>query len=307
MTRRTVVAGGAGFIGSHLCERLLGRGDEVVCVDSLITGRRGNLPEHPRLTFVEADVCDGLPVEGGFDVLYHLASPASPVMYAKVPIETLRVCSVGTIRLLEAAERAGALFVLASTSEVYGDPEVHPQVESYWGHVNPIGPRSPYDEGKRFAEAVSMAWERTGRVRVRIARIFNTYGPRMRSDDGRVVPAFLERSLAGRPLVVHGDGLQTRSLCYVDDLVEGLIALEGAPDPGPYNLGNPEEITILDLARKVIELTGSKSRIEHGPLPKDDPRRRRPDITRARERLGWRPRVTLEEGLRRTLASIRNA
>lgn len=304
--RRILVAGGAGFIGSHLCRRLVRDGAEVTCVDSLITGRAENVADlKERFRFVRHDVSEPLPFDHAFDLIFNLASPASPIDYMAHPLETLRVSSIGMMNLLEFAGRAGCAIVHASTSEVYGDPQVHPQTEDYWGNVNPIGPRSPYDEGKRFAEAAAMAYHRLGRARVRIARIFNTYGPAMRTGDGRMIPAFVDQALSGRPLTVFGDGSQTRSLCYVDDMVRGLIALSKAPSPGPYNLGNPEERTVLEVAKLVVELTGSKSSIEFQALPENDPRRRRPDISRARRELGWAPTVALREGLAATIESFR--
>jgi dTDP-glucose 4,6-dehydratase len=301
-----VVTGGAGFIGSHICEALVARGDEVICIDNFLTGCMGNLDGLERrreFTLVRADLGDTpLPLlPGAPDVVLHLASPASPVDYFAHPLETLAVGSEGTRKLLELATRASARFVLASTSEVYGDPLIHPQTESYWGNVNPIGPRSVYDEAKRFAEALTMAWHRKMGVSVGIARIFNTYGPRMRRDDGRMVPNFLAQAIDGSPLTIYGDGSQTRSPCYVDDMVRGLIALLDSEVTGPINLGNPTEISVLDLAHKVLELTGSSSPIEYCPLPTDDPARRCPDVSQARELLGWEPLVTLDEGLSRTL------
>jgi dTDP-glucose 4,6-dehydratase len=304
---KLIVTGAAGFIGSHLVERLVADGHDLVGVDNLCTGNRDNLARlasDPRFTFVEADVCE--PVEhpalaGPFDRLYHLASPASPVDYLRLPLETLRTGSEGTRRMLGLARASGARFLLASTSEVYGDPEVHPQDESYRGSVNPIGPRAVYDEAKRFGEATASAHAREGLVEVRIARIFNTYGPRMALADGRALPEFLRAALKGKALPVFGDGSQTRSFCYVSDLVEGLVRLMESDVEGPVNLGNPDEITIMDLAREVIELAGSSSDIALKPLPQDDPTRRRPDITRAREKLGWEPRVGRAEGLALTL------
>ena len=305
--RRVVVTGGAGFLGSHLCELLLGRGDEVVCVDDFSTGRRENvaaLEGRPGFELLRADVSRGLEVDGRVDAVAHLACPASPPHYLARPLETLEVCSEGTRRALALAHDAGARFVLASTSEVYGDPEEHPQSEAYWGHVNPVGPRSVYDEGKRYAEALAMAWRRAKGTDVGIVRIFNTYGPRLRPDDGRVVSNFLVQALAGEPLTVYGDGTQTRSLCYVDDLVDGIARMLDADHAGPVNLGNPDEYTMLELARVVLELTGSASALRHLPLPVDDPTRRRPDITLAAELLGWRPTTPLEDGLRRTAAYL---
>jgi dTDP-glucose 4,6-dehydratase len=302
---RTLITGGAGFIGSHLCERFLGKGHDVVCVDNFITGSRANvepfLPS-PRFTLVEHDVSRPLKIEGPVDHVLHFASPASPVDYLNFPIQTLKVGSLGTHNALGLAKLKKARFLLASTSEVYGDPEVHPQREDYWGHVNPIGPRGCYDESKRFAEAIVMAYHRAHKVNTRIIRIFNTYGPRMRLDDGRVLPNFMGQALRGEPLTVYGDGGQTRSFCYVDDLVEGIDRLLGQEFHEPVNLGNPDEVTILQFAQEILALSGSKSPIEYRPLPQDDPKVRKPDITRARQLLGWEPRVAREDGLKRTLA-----
>jgi dTDP-glucose 4,6-dehydratase len=305
--RRVVVTGGAGFIGSHLCERLLEDGDAVVCVDDFSTGRPGNvegLLGRPGFEVIRADVSAGLEVEGEVHVVAHLGCPASPPHYLARPLETLQVCSEGTRHALELAHAHGARFLLASTSEVYGDPEEHPQEERYWGHVNPVGPRSVYDEGKRYAEALSMAWRRTHGTDVGVIRIFNTYGPRLRPDDGRVVSNFLVQAMRGDPLTVYGDGSQTRSLCYVDDLVDGIVRMLDCGHSGPVNLGNPDEYTVLELARLIIEFTGSSSPIEHLPLPEDDPTRRRPDITLATQLLGWKPTTPLEEGLRRTATAL---
>jgi dTDP-glucose 4,6-dehydratase len=299
-----VVTGGAGFLGSHLCEALVARGDEVVCVDDLSTGRRDNLAELDRglgFEFVVADVCEGLKVAGPVDAVVHLASPASPPEYLRRPLETLAVGSRGTEGAVGLAADYDARFLLASTSEVYGDPLVHPQPESYWGNVNPIGPRSVYDEAKRFAEALTMAYHRTRHVNVGIVRIFNTYGPRLRAGDGRVVSNFVTQALAGDSLTVYGDGSQTRSFCYVDDLVRGLVAMLDADATGPMNLGNPVECTVATLARLVLELTGSSSGVVTLPLPIDDPTRRRPDISVARQVLGWEPAIDLRLGLRRTI------
>ena len=306
--RRVVVAGGAGFIGSHLCERLLQRGDEVVAVDNYITGSRANLASlfgTDRFTFVEQDVCAPLDVDGPVDAVLHLASPASPKDFATLPIEILDVGSVGTRNLLELARRKGARFLVTSTSEVYGDPLVHPQVESYRGNVSTTGPRSCYDEAKRFAEAMTMAYHRTAGVDVAIARVFNTYGPRLKPGDGRVVSNFLAQALSGAPITVYGDGRQTRSFCYVDDEVDGLLALLDSTLRGPVNIGNPNEFTVAELAEIVVELTGSRSTIVHEPLPVDDPTRRQPDITLARERLGWEPKIELRVGLARTADWLR--
>lgn len=301
---RALVAGGAGFIGSHLCDRLLREGFRVVCLDNLLTGSKTNirhLLKVPAFRFIPADITLKLPVRGGFDLIYNLASPASPRDYLAFPLETLKVGSVGTMNLLELAWRSKSVFVQASTSEVYGDPKVHPQPESYWGNVNPIGVRAVYDEAKRFSEALATSYHRTHGLPVRIARIFNTYGPRMKANDGRVVPNLIAQALAGRPLSVYGSGRQTRSFCYVSDMVDGLFRLAGCSSAGPVNLGNPREFTILRFARLVLKLTGAKSRVEHHPLPEDDPVRRRPDIARARHLLGWEPRVPLEEGLKLTI------
>jgi len=302
---RAVVAGGAGFVGSHLCELLLSEGAEVVCVDNLITGAEKNIEtarQDPRFSFVKQDVTEKL--DFGADMVFHCASPASPIDYAMYPIKTMLANSVGTMNCLELAVREGARMVMCSTSEVYGDPEVSPQQEDYFGNVNPVGPRSCYDESKRFAEAMCKAYERERDAQVVIIRIFNTYGPRMREDDGRVIPNFVCQALDDRPLTVYGDGSQTRSFCNVSDLVRGLclaMTTEGAPG-NVINLGNPAEMTVLELARKVIESIGSSSAIEFEPLPQDDPRRRRPDISRAAEILGWSPRVGLDEGLEGVVA-----
>jgi dTDP-glucose 4,6-dehydratase len=304
---RVLVTGGAGFLGSHLADRLMADGHTVVCLDNLSTGRRRNV-EHllafERFEFVEADVIEPLPVAGSLDFIYHLASPVA--RHAEQPIATLRTGAEGTRRVLDLAAACRAVLVLASTSEVYGDPMVHPQVETYAGHVSPVGPRSSYNEAKRFSEALAVAYRRERGAVVRIARIFNTYGPRMRPDDGRVVPTFITRALAGSPIRLFGDGTQTRSFCYVSDMVEGLLRLAEEDYDGPVNLGNPDEVTVLDLAREIIAMTGSSSRLEFGPMPEDDPVRRRPDIALARRVLGWAPRVGREDGLRRTLEYYRN-
>jgi len=320
---RSLVTGGAGFVGSHLCDRLIAEGHEVIGIDNLLTGRLANLSsveDHPRFVFVRHDVTQPIDLrkllshaEGRFregfhlDYILHMASPASPRDYGRHPIHTLKVGGIGTYHALGLAKAFDSVFLLASTSEVYGDPEINPQVESYWGHVNPIGPRSCYDEAKRFAEAITMAYFREHRVRVRIARIFNTYGERMRLDDGRVLPNFIPQALQGRPLTVYGDGQQTRSCCYVSDLVEGLYRLLVSDQVGPINLGNPEEVSMLELARKVIECTGSESAIAFEPLPVDDPTRRRPDISKAETLLGWRPKVGLSQGLPRAIAYFKAA
>jgi len=303
--RRVVVTGGAGFLGSHLCEALVTRGDRVVAVDDLSTGVADNvgaLVANPAFELVVADVSETIPVEGPVDAVMHFASPASPPDYLARPLETLAVGSEGTRHALALAAAHGARFILASTSEVYGDPVVHPQPETYWGNVNPVGPRSVYDEAKRFAEALTMATHRARGLDVGIVRIFNTYGPRLRPGDGRVVSNFLVQAMEGRPLTVYGDGSQTRSLCFVEDEVAGILALLNSALTGPVNIGNPDELTVLDLAHAVLALTGSTSTIVYEPLPTDDPTRRRPDITVARRELGWEPVVPLEEGLRRTLA-----
>ncbi len=304
-SRRVVVAGGAGFIASHLCDQLLARGDEVIAVDNFLTGSRGNISHlfsHERFSFIDQDVCQRFEIDGAVDAVMHLASPASPKDFATIPLEILDVGSTGTRNLLELSRAKNARFLVTSTSEVYGDPLVHPQVESYWGNVNSIGPRSCYDEAKRFTEALTMAYHRSLGVDVRIVRVFNTYGPRMKPGDGRVVSNFLVQAITGAPITIYGAGSQTRSFCYVDDEVAGILALLDGPITGPVNIGNPGEFTVLELAELVIELTGSSSRIIHEPLPVDDPTRRRPDITLAREKLGWEPRVALRDGLLRTAA-----
>ncbi|HET9772312.1 MAG TPA: UDP-glucuronic acid decarboxylase family protein [Acidimicrobiia bacterium] len=306
---RVVITGGAGFLGSHLADALVARGDEVVAVDNLSTGRAENvahLGDEPRFTFSRQDVARSLEVDGAVDAVLHLASPASPPDYHRLPIETLQVGSAGTFRALDLAVASGARFLLASTSEVYGDPEEHPQRETYWGRVNPVGPRSVYDEAKRFAEAATMAYHRTRALDVRISRTFNTYGPRMRPDDGRVVSNFIVAALAGRPLVVHGDGSQTRSFCYVSDQVAGLVALLDSDHVGPVNIGNPDEFTVLELSTMVRKLTGTAPEVVFAPLPVDDPLQRRPDITLAQTELAWSPAVGLEDGLRRTIDWFRN-
>lgn len=306
--KRAVILGAAGFIGSHLVDRFLAEGWRVTGVDNLITGTLRNLDHlarESRFDFVEADICEPLAFPGPIDAVLDFASPASPIDYLKHPFETLHVGSIGVENALRLAKRAGARFLLSSTSEVYGDPLEHPQRESYWGNVNPIGPRAVYDEAKRFAEAITMAYRRHEKVDVRIARIFNTYGPRMRLDDGRVVPAFVAQALRGEPLTVFGDGSQTRSFCYVEDEVEVLWRLLHSSYQEPVNVGNPHEMTILEFARAVERLVGATVPIVHRPLPEDDPRVRRPDITRAKELLGWEPKVSFEEGMRRTVAWFR--
>jgi nucleoside-diphosphate-sugar epimerase len=302
---RVVVSGGAGFLGSHLCGALLARGDDVVAVDNLVTGRLANIESYfgqERFTFQHHDVSNFVHVPGPVDAIMHLASPASPKDFAEIPIPILKVGALGTHNLLGLARVKGARFFLASTSEVYGDPLVHPQTEEYWGNVNPIGPRGVYDEAKRFAEAMTMAYHRHHGIDVRIVRIFNTYGPRMRPDDGRVVSNFVVQALEGKPLTIFGDGEQTRSFCYVEDEVRGFLALLDSDVVGPVNIGNPEEYTVRQLAEMVLEITGSSSPVITEPLPVDDPTRRRPDITRARELLGWEPVIDVREGLARTAA-----
>jgi dTDP-glucose 4,6-dehydratase len=302
---RAVVTGGAGFLGSHLCEHLLDRGVEVVCLDNFLTGSPSNvlhLMERPGFRLIRCDVTDFVHVPGPVDLVLHFASPASPLDYLKMPIETLKVGSLGTLHTLGLAHEKGARYVLASTSEVYGDPLQHPQDEDYWGNVNPVGPRGVYDEAKRFSEALTTAYGTSKGTDTGIVRIFNTYGPRMRPDDGRAIPAFIGQALSGRPLTVAGDGSQTRSICYVDDTVRGILAMAFSGERGPVNIGNPDELSMLRLAEWIRELTGSTSSIEFIDLPVDDPKVRRPDTTRAETLLDWRPSVPSEEGLRRTVA-----
>jgi dTDP-glucose 4,6-dehydratase len=302
---RTVITGGAGFIGSHLCERFLARGDEVVCVDNLITGALSNiehLRSNDRFQFIRHDISHPLEIDGEVDNVLHFASLASPVDYLKYPIQTLKSGSLGTHNALGLAKLKNARFLLASTSEVYGDPLQHPQREDYWGNVNCVGVRGCYDESKRFAEAIVMAYHRYHHVNTHICRIFNTYGPSMRLDDGRVLPNFMGQALRGEPLTVYGDGSQTRSFCYVEDLVEGIVLLLDTGFHEPVNLGNPSEVTILEFAREILALSGSTSTIDYRPLPQDDPKVRQPDIGRARKLLGWEPRIDRHEGLKRTLA-----
>jgi dTDP-glucose 4,6-dehydratase len=305
---RILITGGAGFIGSHLCERFLAEGDEVICMDNLITGNVDNIAHlfpNRHFSYIPQDVTNYIYVKGPVDAILHFASPASPIDYLELPIQTLKVGSLGTHKALGLAKEKGARLLLASTSEVYGDPLVHPQKEDYWGNVNPIGPRGVYDEAKRFAEAMTMAYHRTHQVATRIVRIFNTYGPRMRLNDGRVVPNFIAQALRGEELTVYGDGSQTRSFCYVTDLVEGLLRLLRSDYDGPVNMGNPQELSVLEFAHRIIALTGSRSRITFRPLPVDDPRVRQPDITLARRLLAWEPRVSLEDGLRETIHYFR--
>jgi dTDP-glucose 4,6-dehydratase len=306
---KIVVTGGAGFLGSHLCEFLLARGDQVLCLDNLSTGRLSNIEAfrlNPRFEFIEADACEPFTTSGPVDAVAHLASPASPPDYHRLPLETLAVGSRGTENALQLALAKDARFVLASTSEIYGDPLMHPQREDYWGNVNSIGPRSVYDEAKRYAEAVSFAYRRFHDVNVGVVRIFNTYGPRMRAVDGRVVSSFISQALNGVPLTIYGDGDQTRSFCYVDDLIRGITAMLDGVSSGPINIGNPVEFTIGDFAEMVIAATGSNSPIEYHRIPTDDPVRRRPDISLAQAELGWSPQIDLAEGLGRTIEWFRS-
>ena len=305
----SVVTGGAGFLGSHLCEHLLAEGHRVICVDNLDTGSLSNI-EHIRddaFAFVSHDVIEHIEIPEPVDFVFHFASPASPIDYLRLPLHTLKVGAYGTHNALGLAKFKRARVVLASTSEVYGDPHIHPQPESYWGNVNPIGPRGVYDEAKRYAEALAMAYHRQQGVDTAIVRIFNTYGPRMRAHDGRAIPTFVRQALSGEPITVFGDGGQTRSFCYVDDLVDGILRLADSGEHLPVNIGNPEEFTLLELAEKVITLTASESRIVYEALPANDPKQRRPDITRASELLGWAPRIGLDDGLRMLLERSRRA
>jgi dTDP-glucose 4,6-dehydratase len=305
---RTVITGGAGFLGSHLCERLLAEGHEVVALDNFLTGTPRNvehLMEHDAFRLIKADVTEYVHVTGPVDQVLHFASPASPIDYLELPIETMKVGSTGTLHTLGLAKEKGARFLLASTSETYGDPQVHPQPESYWGHVNPVGPRGVYDEAKRYAEALTMAYRRTHGVDTAIVRIFNTFGERMRPNDGRAIPTFIRQALRGEPITVAGDGSQTRSVCYVADLVDGLLRLLRSDLPGPVNLGNPHELSMLALAEQIVELTGSSSEIAFIDRPIDDPTVRQPDISLARAELGWEPKVSLDEGLQRTIEWFR--
>lgn len=307
---RVVITGGAGFLGSHLCSRFVSEGWDVVCIDNFITGTPTNV-QHliglPAFSLVQYDVTNFIHVNGTVDAVLHFASPASPVDYLRFPIQTLKVGSLGTHKALGFAKACGAKFLLASTSEVYGDPAMHPQPESYWGNVNPIGLRGVYDEAKRFAEAITMAYHRYHGLDTRIVRIFNTYGPRMRPDDGRAIPAFINQALHNQPLTVFGSGGQTRSVCYVDDLVEGIYRLLGSDINTPVNIGNPEEVSILDLAQEIIELTGSQSEISFHELPEDDPKIRQPDITVARNKLHWEPRISRSDGLNKTVSWFRDS
>jgi dTDP-glucose 4,6-dehydratase len=300
---RVLVTGGAGFIGSHLCDFLLAQGCEVVCMDNLLTGSMDNIAHirDPRFTFAQHDVTNFIEIQGRLDYVLHFASPASPIDYLELPIQTLKVGALGTHKALGLAKARGAKFLLASTSEVYGDPLVHPQREDYWGNVNPVGPRGVYDEAKRFAEAMTMAYHRVHGLDARIVRIFNTFGSRMRLADGRAIPTFVRQALAGEPLTVYGDGSQTRSFTFISDLVDGIWRLMNAPVNDPVNLGNPREMTLMELAKHVLRLSGSRSEIVFRPLPTDDPKVRQPDIGKARRLLGWEPRVELEEGLRQTI------
>jgi len=306
---RTLITGGAGFLGSHLCDYLIEKGHEVICIDNLSTGNVENISHllgKKHFSFIQYDVTNYLHVDGELHNILHFASPASPIDYLRMPIQTLKVGSLGTLKALGLALSKKARFLLASTSECYGDPLVHPQTEDYWGNVNPVGPRGVYDEAKRFAESMTMAYHRYHGIETRIVRIFNTYGPRMRLEDGRALPAFMGQGLRGEDLTVFGDGTQTRSFCYVDDLVEGICRLLSSGEVYPVNLGNPDEITLLELAHRILGVTGSKSRIVYRPLPEDDPKLRRPDIGKAKRLLGWEPRVSLNEGLKRVLPYFRS-
>ena len=305
---RTLVTGGAGFLGSHLCEYFLNKGHEVICMDNLITGSKDNISsiKNKSFQFVEHNVSEFINLEGELDYIMHFASPASPIDYLELPIQTLKVGALGTHNALGLAKAKSATFLLASTSEVYGDPLVHPQPEAYWGNVNPIGPRGVYDEAKRFAEAITMAYHRTHGVNTKIVRIFNTYGPRMRVNDGRAIPNFLKQAIMEKDLTVYGDGSQTRSFCFVSDLVEGLYRLLMSKQNYPINIGNPNEMTIKEMADKIVQATNSKSKIIHVPLPEDDPKIRQPDITLARKYLNWKPAVSLDQGLQSTLEYFKN-
>ncbi len=304
MTETFLVTGGCGFIGSHLCQRLLNDGKKVICADSLITGAKSNIAhfkDNPGFRFIEHDITKRIEIPEKIDFILHFASPASPIDYLQLPIQTLKVGALGTHNALGLAKAKKAGILIASSSEVYGDPEIHPQTEDYWGHVNTVGPRGVYDEAKRFAEAITMAYHKTHGVNTKIARIFNTYGPRMRQKDGRVVPAFITQALRNEPITVFGDGSQTRSFCFVSDLIEGILRLSASACHDPVNMGNPSEITVMEFADIVIKLTSSKSKIVFKPLPVDDPKKRKPDITKAGKELGWKPGVPLEEGLKETI------
>lgn len=304
MKKRVLITGGAGFIGSHLCDLLIKKGYNVLCMDSLITGSRRNIKhllESKNFKFVKHDVTKYINVKGKIDYVLHFASPASPIDYLKYPIQTLKVGSLGTHNALGVAKEKKAKFLLASTSEIYGDPQIHPQPETYYGHVNCIGPRGVYDEAKRFAEAITMAYHKTHGLDTHIVRIFNTYGPRMRKQDGRAIPNFISQALTNEPITVYGKGAQTRSFCYVSDLIEGIYLLSQSDIHDPVNIGNPVELKIIDMAKKIIKMTGSKSKITHNPLPQDDPKVRQPDITKAKKLLNWTPKVGLEQGLKETI------
>jgi dTDP-glucose 4,6-dehydratase len=304
----SVITGGAGFLASHLADLLLGRGHKVIAIDNFITGSVDNIAHlagNPNFKFIQQDVTEFIFLDVPVDFVWHFASPASPIDYLEIPIQTLKVGSLGTHKALGLAKHKGARFLLASTSEIYGDPLIHPQTEEYWGNVNTIGPRGCYDEAKRFAEALAMAYHREHGVETRIVRIFNTYGPRMRLNDGRVVPAFVSQALKGQPLTVFGQGTQTRSFCYVSDLIEGIYRLMNSSTTDPVNIGNPHEMSMLEFAREIIQATGSRSKIVFKPLPQDDPKQRRPDITRARTKLNWEPKISLKEGLKKTIEYFR--
>lgn len=306
---KVLITGGAGFIGSHLCDFLLARQCQVICLDNLLTGDRSNvshLLSDRNFTFMSQDITSAPRIETDIDYVFHFASPASPLAYQRLPLETMKASSLGTLNTLEMAKAKGAKFLLASTSEVYGDPLEHPQREEYWGNVNPVGPRSMYDESKRFAEALTVTYHRQFHLDTRIARIFNTYGPRMKKEDGRVVPTFISQALQGKPLTIFGDGTQTRSFCYISDLIEGIYKLAMSEVNTPVNLGNPDEITVLSLAQKVLDLTASRSGIQNLPLPEDEPRVRRPDTSKAKELLQWQPGIPLEEGLKKTIEWFQN-
>ncbi len=306
---KVLITGGAGFIGSHLVDHFLKKGAYVIAIDNLITGKEENIREHlcnKKFKFIKTDVCNNFKIEGGIDLILHFASPASPFDYLKYPIETMKTASYGTFNMLELALKHNARFILASTSEIYGDPSVHPQVEEYWGNVNPIGIRSVYDEGKRFAEAITYAYHRKFNLRIGVVRIFNTYGERMRPGDGRVIPTFVEQALKNQPMTIFGDGLQTRSFCYIDDLISGITRLAETEYSLPVNLGNPDEYTIIEIAKIIKRLCNSNSTFEYKPLPQDDPHKRKPDITRARTILKWEPKTGIEDGLKKVIEWFRN-